>query len=425
MPSIARTLYTNDIAQRVASNFGWSVMSQAVTRGIYFVTNLYLARTLGVADFGLFTLAQSLTFYFWIAVDLGTSLYGIREIAKQKEKAEELINPLLTLRITAGLIAFAIFTASIFLIDMPASTKLVFIASSLYLVTYSFNTDWVLKGLEKFKYIVIGNLISSIVYFTGVILFVRGNKYVATACLVWAISFLFGNLALAVFVSRKFGIKYRPSVNLKIWTFHLRESIHFTSSGSLTALYQYLPILLISIYLSSYELGLFSAPYRIVMAAGSAGSLLPMSFYPVFSDLYHTDIRKFHSTYKMFQIVLMITGLLAAVIGTLFADEIIKLLLGQQYLNSTAVFKILVWMIPLYFLGFTYGTVLLATGFQKYYNIASLVGVICTITVGLYLIPGFSVIGGSCVALAAEAAVVGAMLVISRYTFKKTYRQAS
>ena len=420
MPSAAKNLYANNIAQRVASNFGWSIVSQAVGKGVFFVANIYLARTLGVSNFGLFTMAQALILYFWLGADLGTNMYGIREIAKRKDNAEEIINPLLTLRVTSGFIVFALYSISLLFFDMPGTKKLAFAAAGLYLITYSFYMDWVLKGLEKFKYIVFGNLISSIVFFAGVILFVRGRDNVAMACLIWASSYLFGSLSLAIFVFRKLGIKYRPSINLKLWIFHFRESIHFTFSGSFIALYQYLPILLISIYLNSYEVGLFSAPYRIVIAAGSAGSMLPMSFYPVFSELYHNDKGQFHNTHKMFQIMLIVIGFLAAIIGTIFADETIRILLGSQYLKSVAVFKILVWLVPLYFLGFTYGTALLATGFQKYHNITAFLGVICMLAFGLYLIPKFSVIGGSCAAIAAEVAVVGAMLVISQYTFKKT-----
>ena len=92
--TITKKILPKSIAQRVASNFGWLIVSQAVGKGIFFITNIYLARTLGVENFGLFTLAQTITFYLWLAVDLGTSMYGIREIAKNKEHAEDIINPL-------------------------------------------------------------------------------------------------------------------------------------------------------------------------------------------------------------------------------------------------------------------------------------------------------------------------------------------
>jgi len=72
--TITKRILTKSIVRRVASNFGWLIVSQAVGKGIFFITNIYLARTLGVEHFGLFTLAQTITFYLWLAVDLGTGI---------------------------------------------------------------------------------------------------------------------------------------------------------------------------------------------------------------------------------------------------------------------------------------------------------------------------------------------------------------
>lgn len=411
--------YAKTVTRRLASNFGWSVVSEAVGRGAFFITNIYLARTLGVSDFGLFTLAQTITLYFWLAVDLGTNMYGIREIAKRKDSAEEIINPLLTLRITAGLAVFAVYTASLMFIDMPASNRIIFGAAGLYLVSYSFYTDWVLKGLEKFRFIVWGNLISSLMFLAFVFLFVRGPGSTVTAALVWALSYLAGGAALLVILFSKLGVRYRPDFDLGVWASHLRESIHFTFSGTLMALYQYLPILLISLYFGSYEVGLFSAPYRIVITACSAGFLIPMSFYPVFSELFHRDRAQFHSTHSKLQLIMLSLGIPAAVIGALFPAEITGLLLGSAYSGSAGIFKVIVWLVPLYFLRFTYGTLLLATGYQRHHNLASLIGVVFMLGLGIVLIPRGQAMGGSWALVAAEAAMVGTMMLISRYTFKK------
>lgn len=405
IPSVARSLYTNNIAQRVATNFGWSLVSEAIGRGVFFITNIYLARTLGVSNFGLFTLAQTITFYFWLAVDLGTNMYGIREIAKHKENAEEIINPLLTLRIIAGLVVFTVYTTSLLFFDMTVEKKLVFAAAGLYLLAYSFYTDWVLKGLEKFKYTVYGNLISSIVFLAGVFLFVRQSDNVVLASLIWALSYFFGSIGLIVFISSKLEIRYKPSFDIKTWLTHLKESVHFTFSGSLMALYQYLPILLISIFYGSYEVGLFSAPYRIVITICSAGFLIPMSFYPVFSELYHTDRAQFHNTHTKMQLIMLVLGLPAAIIGAVFSDRIIEILLGSQYSASAGIFKILVWLVPLYFLRFSYGSLMGAVGKQFIYTPIAVI-VISVLCAAFIFTHQYSAIGLSYLVLGSESLVV-------------------
>jgi len=415
--SISERIIAKSITKRVTSNFAWSIVSEAIGRGVFFITNIYLARTLGVSNFGIFILAQTITYYFWLAVDLGTTMYGIREIAKDKENAEKIINPLLTLRITAGLVVFSLYSFSLFyFFEMPIINKLTFAGCGLYLLTYAFYTDWVFKGLEKFRWIAFGSLASSITFLSGIFYFVRSPESVTATSFVWSLSYVFGSLTLIVFLFKKLRIRYRPSFRWGLWFHHMRESIFFTISGSLMILYQYLPILLLSIFFTNYEVGLFSAPYKIITGLGSAGFLIPMAFYPVFSDLYYKDKMKFRKTHKKLQKIMLIVGIPIAIIGTIYGDMFVRFLFGDQYKQSVAVFKMLIWIVPMYFMRYSYGSVLLAAGFQRLHNIATLVGVLCMGIAGFFLIPQLSIKGGGLALLLSELSILGTMMIISYST---------
>ncbi len=393
------------VTKRVASNFGWSMISEVVGKGVFFFTNIYLARTLGVESFGLFILAQTITFYFWLAVDLGTNMYGIREIAKDKANAGGVINQLLTMRITAGFLVFIVYMLSLFLIDMPFSKKLPFIGCGFYLLTYAFYSDWIFKGLEKFNYIAFGSVVSSVAFLIGTIYLVKDNEGVVAASFVWALSYLLGSLSLLYFLYRKLGIKYRPSFELKEWLSHLKESIYFTISGSLMVFFQSLPILLLSIFFTSYEVGLFSAPYRIIITLCGAGFLLPMAIYPLFSELYQRDKSEFNTTHRKFRRIMLATGVFGAIVGTLFSAQIIGILLGSQYSESIIVFRILVWLLPLYFLRFTYGSILGATGNQKFYTPVAIVAILF-LSIGFFFTTRYGLVGLSFLILMANLLVV-------------------
>jgi hypothetical protein len=72
--AIVRDKLITSTTKRVASNFLWSIVSEAIAKGVFSLTTIYLARNLGVSNFGLFTLAQTITLYFWLAVDMGTNM---------------------------------------------------------------------------------------------------------------------------------------------------------------------------------------------------------------------------------------------------------------------------------------------------------------------------------------------------------------
>jgi O-antigen/teichoic acid export membrane protein len=416
---LVKQTLSKSIVQRVTANFGWSLVSEGIGRGSFFLANIYLARVLGVSSFGLFILAQSLTFSFWVAVDLGTNMYGIREIARRKDDSADLINTLLTLRLVAGLAVFCFYSLSIWFVNISPSHRYVFWACGLYLLTYSLYTDWVAKGLEHFKYLTYGSLVSSLTFVFGILVLVRTEADVVVAATLWSVSFLFASLTLGYFLKNKIGLRYRLILDLRQWQYHLRESIFYTISGSLFVLYQYLPIFFLSLYFSTYEVGVFAASSRVIMTICSAGFLLPMAFYPILADLYVNDKKNFYSLQRKFQKVMAVIGMPPAILGTIFAHDIIMLLFGEQYLQSVGLFRIMVWMIPIFFIRFTYGSVLLATGFQRHQIIAAMIGLIIILVLAFILIPTKGPIGAALAALFTELFLIAVFIIISRFTFMR------
>lgn len=402
------------VAERVVSNFAWSVLSESLGKGLFFIATLYLARTLGVENFGLFTLAQTFTFYFWGAVDLGTNMYGIRELAKNKDTAEDIINPLLTLRITVGLAVFLLYTVSLSLLDMPEVKKLAFAGCGLYLLTYAFYPDWIFKGLENFRYISLGSLASSLFFLLAAVSFVRGSQGLVTAAFVWSASYLLGSAVLFYFLLRKLNIRFRPDFNFKSWRTHLRESIFFQISGTLIMLSQYVPVVLLGLFFSDHTVGLFSAPYRIVIFVCHSGFLIMMSVYPVLSDLHDRDSSGFINTRTNFLKLMLPAGLAFAVIGTVFGDTIVSRALGEQYIQAAGVFKLIVWLIPVYFIRYVYGTSLQITGRQRLHTVSSFAGLLIMVTVGIFLTYRLGISGAAAAILLSEATCLGLILYFSR-----------
>jgi O-antigen/teichoic acid export membrane protein len=400
--------------KRISSNFIWSVITEATAKGVFFITTVYLARTLGASGYGVFALAQTVTYYFWFSVDLGVSMYGIREIARNRENASNIINPLLTMRITSGAIVFLIYTVAVSLIDMPSTHKLAFLGCGFYLVTYSLYSDWVFKGLEKFKYIAFGGFASAGVFLISVLVFIKDADDMAIATFLWSVSFIFGSGSLLYVLLRKTGIRFKLDFDFQAWLAHIKQSVYLSISGALLTVYKYMSVLLLSYFYTSLEVGLFSAPYRIVLAVGTAGLMLPMAFFPAMSEIFIKDNGGFEKTHAHLHKIMFATGVPLAAAGTIFGKEIVIALFGTQYEQSILTFKILVWLIPLYFLRHSYGLVLIAAGFQRLHNIAVLSGVVCMSVTGLILIPLWSMKGGALALIFSEMAILAVIVLFVR-----------
>jgi PST family polysaccharide transporter len=340
----------------------------------FFIANLYLARVLHPANYGLLVVAQSLIYYAWQASDLGTTLYGIREVARSHQDSADCGGSLLSLRIVAGATGSLICLLIVAIWPLPGTTKMIFFGACWYLFTRALYPDFVYKGLERFRALAFGSIGSGLAFAVLTLILVHGPAQAALATLLWSFSWCTGALVLLVYLRTREHVNLRLSFRPRDWLPHMRQSVQFAYTGILILIYDTLPILLIGAFLGAAKLGLFSAVYRLLITLAGVSNMLAMATYPVLSNRYANDIHKFRSTHRRFRNVMLSGGVLTAALGAIFAKPIVLLLLGSQYGSAIPAFRILALDLICYSVRFIYGTALGASGHQKYYTITSLAG---------------------------------------------------
>jgi len=399
-------------ARRIGRNFIWLTLTEAIGRGVIFITNMFLARALGVKGFGVFALAQTLTFYFWLAVDIGTTTYAIREISKDKSNAETLIGTLFSVRIVLGLLVVSAYSLVLVFVPMEHSSKLAFLGCGLYLVTHAIYTDWAFKGLERVSYLVAGTLVSSVLFLAGTVFLVKDGGDVPKASFLWSLSFLPGGILLFYFLQYRLGLKLRFNLNLKEWLWHIKGSIWFAIAHGLMIVYQNLPILLLGWTSGAYDVGLYAGAYRIVLTAYGASFLVFVASYPVLSDTYANRRHKFKKVFLWFAVALVGVGGGISLVSTSFAPQIIRLLLGDQYSQSVPIFRILVWLLPLFFLRDSVWAVLSIEKAFNEYNKITVAGILALAIGAVVAVEKYGIIGLSTVLVAVEM-VCDAMFLVT------------
>jgi O-antigen/teichoic acid export membrane protein len=372
--SRARETVRRFVGTREISNLFWLAVGDGSGKLGFFIANLYLARVLHPTNYGLLVVGQSLIYYAWQASDLGTTLYGIREVACSHQEPAECAGSLLALRIVAGATGSLICLLAVAIWPLPGTTKMIFLGACWYLFTRALYPDFVYKGLERFRALAFGSIGSGLAFAVLAVTLIHGPGQAALATLLWSFSWCTGAIVLLVYLRTRAHIRLRLSFHPRDWLPHLRQSVHFAYTGILTLIYDTLPILLIGALLGAAKLGLFSAVYRLLITLAGVSSMLAMAVYPVLSNRYANDILKFRSTHRRFRNVMLTGGVLAAALGVIFAKLIVLLLLGSQYSSAAPTFRILALDLICYSGRFIYGTALGASGHQKYYTITSLVG---------------------------------------------------
>ena len=368
-------VYSKRTIDRVVSNFGWSVINDLGSKGLLFLAMIYLARVLGTESFGLFNIANTLVLYFWMAVDLGSNMYGAREVSKHRENPSEILNTLLSIRITSGIIVFFLFIIATYITNVSLVFKQVCLGFSFYLISRSIYTEWFLRGIEKVGYIAFGNLLTFGINIVLCILFVTNEVDLVRAAYIWSLSFFVGGIVLLLLIKNTIhNVKIAFTFNLKEWRYHLRESIHFSLSGGLSTLYQQMPIFLLGVFSSLKDVGLYSAAHRIIFSIIFVFTIFPLAIYPILSDLHRNDRLKYVELFKKSALIITILALLLCMILFYISTPLFTMIYGIEYLAALVAFKIMIGFLCLRTIREVVVIAISSAGHQRLITVASLFG---------------------------------------------------
>lgn len=162
------------------------------------LTSPYLSRVLGAKGLGIYSYNYSIVNYFMLFALLGVTTYGMRVISQSKDKTERSKNffsiySFQLISSFASLIVYLIFVA-IFIKDEIALT--ISYIHALYLVGECVNINWLFFGLERYKSIVIRNIIIKLLTVTSTFAFVHKPQHVVIYVLILALSNVLSNLSI-------------------------------------------------------------------------------------------------------------------------------------------------------------------------------------------------------------------------------------
>ncbi len=329
-----------------------------------------------------------------------------------RETSEQVIVPLFSFRLVLCLLALPVY-AAVVLMKGGSSTALgIHLACGLSLLGLAIHPHWVLRGLERFRLIALGNFLSAVVYLGGAALWVHSPEDGVAAGLLWSAWFLVSGCVLIALLQRE-GIRFGFSWQPRQWLDHMRASFFFATSGALVLLYNYAPVLLLERFGDDYQVGLFGPPFRIILALGAAGFLVPSSFYPVLSKLHLQDRTRFDIARRRLHLVSAGCGLAAGVLVWLAAKPLTFGVLGEGYAEGLGVFTALAWMAPCQFLRNSFRVVLMAADLQRGVNLAFLVGLAITVALACAYIPSSGAVGAAWALVGGEASILTVMALLA------------
>ena len=387
---------------RILTNLFALLTGEGLGRAFSLATTAYLARTLGVAQFGLVETAFAVLVYLQIVVDGGLDIVATRAVARTPERRPVFAANLIAVR---GLLAAVALAAVVVLnaaLLRPASLEDMLLRMSLAVVPLTASVAWAFQSSQRMRAMAAGQVITQASFFVLAVLFVRGPADSLTVPVVYAAAVAIGTLATVWWYVRRHGWT-RPAIDFGFWRDVLPQAAPIAASRVLRAVSFNFDVLLLGYFYSEVLVGLYASAYRFVT--------LPMLLYvhaftAMFPSLVHLPPEARTRTFARIVAAAAATGLVIAVVVFAAAEPMLRLVMGEPFVAGAAPLRVLAWSIPVAAVAGVLRQALLTADCQR--ADFAVVGAAAVANAGLniFLIPRAGLVG------AATATLIGEMVML-------------
>ncbi|SDF24808.1 Membrane protein involved in the export of O-antigen and teichoic acid [Methanolobus vulcani] len=381
--------------KKVATNATFILIGNVVVKILALFISVYLARYLGVEQFGDYNFVITYLMFFTFVANFGMDSILIRDLARFPEKTNIMMGNILSIRVITSV--FAILMAILLINLLHYSYSIISYISIMTIILLFQGISYLFESLFqanlKMQYSSIGLISSKFIYAIFVFIFIYLHYPI--------IYFFYGYVAaesirmiLAMFYSKKF-INLHFSIDFGMWKYLFKECLPFIAGYALFIIYYRIDILMLSKMVGNTAVGLYSAAYKLTDPLLFLPGALASTMMPVMSKLYHENVSKLNYTYSLgckyiLQLMLPITmGLF------LLSDRIIHLLYSADYNYSVITLQILSLTVIFNSINSIQSSLLTSSNRQKMNTIS--VGICCVINIilNIILIPLYSYNGAA------------------------------
>lgn len=394
--------------QTIAKNTFWLMVSNIGGRLVRAIIIIYAARVLGAAEWGVFSYAVSLTALFTVLSDIGIGPIIIRERSKLKDKPEEekqILSAAIFLKIILILIAiFTILFVAPYFIPQENIKKLLPFTIFLFAFDSIRNFGFsLIRSMEKMELEAGLYLLTNAAIVSFGLIFLALNPRVVSFAAAYALGGGIGAIATIYALRNEFK-KILRKFPARLFTYILAAGWPLAISGILGNLMIETDILIIGWFRSAKEVGFYSAAQRIVQILYILPAILAASLLPTFSRLAQKDNAKFKRGLEDALWLIYMIAIPLSIGGILLGKEIIRFAFGQEYVEASLSFQILVATLVVNFPAAILADVLFAHDKQKCLINHTLIGGISNITLDLLLIPTYGIAGSAAATFVSQLA---------------------
>jgi len=336
------------LAKRIIKNTSFTLISDVLGKLIFVFFIAYAARVLGPRDFGIYALIGTFVFLFSYFTDLGITPVAVREIARNKEKAEVYFNNVLSLRICFIFFSYFLLLIIVHLLNYSQEIKyLIYVmGASLFFTTFSHSFAILYIAFERMVFPSLVSVLTNLLTTTSYILVLYLGYGLKGIVWIHLAGSLIGAIISGIWIRKRF-FRYRFTFNPSYWIDIVKQSLPF----GMIAFFRYASTNLTILLLSKIP-----GPIAGEMAMGyfkpaSSAAQVPMMVTDSFRKAVLPTISSNRDDPKLLrqiidrstQYILILVSLPLILAATFFPKEILGIVFGGKYLTAAPALSFLGW----------------------------------------------------------------------------------
>ncbi len=390
--------------KKLMKNYLYNLSYQILIMILPLITTPYISRVLQANGVGQYNYAYAIVSVAIIIAQLGTNMYGQREIAyvqNDKRNRSNVFWSIFFIRTFTSLIIIPLYI--IFSLYLNSYTNIL-LSMIIFLIANIFDISWLFQGMEDFKKTVIRSIIVKV---TGVVLIfalVKKESDVIIYSTILGTSQLIGNLILWGYLPKFINIFCFHEIKIKS---HIKPILGLFLPTAAVYVYTYVDKIFLGMFSTDTEVGFYSQPEKIIKLLMTIITSLGTVMLPhIAAELKNNNIKKIQK--QLLDSISFVIGLsFPMVIGAiLIANRFIPWFLGTGYEKSIILFQLMSSLIFIIGLASVVGqAILVPLQKQKVYTTSIFLGALINLIINFLLIPRYAALGATIGTIFAELTV--------------------
>ncbi len=412
-----RKLNNMSAVSKIAKNTTVLLVAQIISYVLAFFYTIYTARYLGASGFGIISSALALGAILSIFTELGLSTLTVREVSRDKSLANKYIGNTLALKLILSSITITAMVLVVTLGHYPPQIAAVIYYITLSFVVGAFTSIFysIFQAYEKMEFQSIGQIINSIIMFSGILLIIYYQKSIIEFGLIYLIASIISLIYGVIICVWKFVLpKIEIDLNLwksaltkieldtNLWKFLITEAVPLAISGVFLLIAFRIDTLILLWINGTAAVGFYNAAFSLMTALMFVPFVYVSAIFPLLSRLNVSSKELLKYSYEKSFKYLIILSLPIAVGTTLLASPIILMIYKSAFSQSIAALQILIWAIPLIFVNYILGTAINSINKQRETVKTTFIAMLLNIALNLLLLPRYGLIAACYITILTE-----------------------